>query len=113
MRFLFVGGLNTMVGYLIYAALILIGLPTPAAIVCSTVLGVLFNFFSTGTLVFQSRARRLLPRFIGVYVVQMMLGIAAITLLERAGVHPLIGGALMLPPLAVFTYFAMRRYVFR
>ena len=111
-RFLFIGGVNTLVGYLIFAALILVGLPTPAAVVVGTILAVLFNFFSTGTVVFQNASGRLLPRFVGVYVAQMGLNIAAMAVLEKAGFHPLIGGALLLLPLAVFTYLAMRRFVF-
>jgi putative flippase GtrA len=110
-RFLFVGGLNTMVGYLIFAALILIGLPTPAAIVLATVLGVLFNYLSTGGIVFSDRSGRLW-RFVAVYVVQTGLNIAGVTALERAGVHPLIGGFVVLPFLVVFTFLAMRRFVF-
>ncbi len=111
MRFLAVGGLNTLVGYVIYAALILVGLPTAAAIVLATILGVLFNYVSTGGIVFRDRTGRL-PRFIAVYVVQMGLNIAGVTALERAGVNPLIGGFIVLPALVVFTFLAMRRFVF-
>ena len=111
--FLLVGGLNTLAGYAIFAALILLGLPTPAAIVIGTVLGVLFNFLSTGSVVFRNRAAGLLPRFVAVYAVQMGLNIAAMAGLARAGLHPLVAAAFVLPPLAVFTYLAMRRFVFR
>lgn len=110
-RFLVVGGLNTLVGYLIYATLILIGLPTPAAIVLATILGVLFNYLSTGGIVFRDRTGRLW-RFAAVYVVQMGLNIAAVTALERAGLHPLVAGFFVLPVLVVFTFLAMRRFVF-
>jgi putative flippase GtrA len=110
-RFLVVGGLNTLVGYLIFAALILIGVPTPAAIVLATVLGVLFNYLSTGAIVFRDRAGRLW-RFAAVYCVQMALNIAGVTFLERAGLHPLIGGFVVLPVLVVLTFLAMRRFVF-
>lgn len=110
-RFLAVGGLNTLVGYLIFATLILIGLPTPAAIVLATVLGVLFNYVSTGGIVFRDRTGRLW-RFVAVYVVQTGLNIGGVTALERAGIHPLIGGFVVLPGLVVFTFLAMRRFVF-
>lgn len=112
LTFLVIGGLNTLVGYGIFAALILAGLPTPAAVILGTILGVLFNFLSTGGVVFRNRAGRLLPRFLAVYAVQMGLNVAALTALERAGLHPLIAGALVLPPLVVFTYLSMRRFVF-
>jgi putative flippase GtrA len=110
-RFLVVGGLNTLVGYLIFAALILAGLPTPAAIVLATILGVLFNYLSTGGIVFRDRSGRLV-RFAAVYVVQMGLNIAGVTTLEQAGIPALIGGFVVLPVLVVFTFLAMRRFVF-
>lgn len=110
--FLAVGGLNTLVGYGIFAALILLGLATSAAVVLGTILAVLFNFVTTGGVVFKSRAGRLLPRFVAVYAVQMCLNLGAMRVLEGAGLHPLIAGALILPFLVVFTYFAMRRFVF-
>lgn len=110
-RFLIVGGLNTMVGYLIFATLILVGLPTPAAIILATVLGVLFNYVSTGGIVFRDRSGRLW-RFVAVYVVQTGLNIGGVTALERAGIHPLIGGFVVLPFLVVLTFLAMRRFVF-
>ncbi len=113
LTFLIVGGLNTLVGYGIFAALILLGLPTAAAIVLGTILAVLFNFLSTGSIVFKNRTGRLLPRFIGVYAVQMSINIGAVHALENTGMGPLLAGALVLPPLAVFTYLAMRRFVFR
>lgn len=112
-KFLVVGGINTLIGYAIFAALILAGLPTPAAAIVGTILGVVFNFFSTGGIVFKNQAARLLPRFIAVYAVQMGLNVGALRLLENAGLHPLVAGALVLPPLAVFTYFALRAFVFR
>lgn len=112
-KFLVVGGLNTLVGYGLFAALILLGLPTAAAAIVGTVLGLLFNFVSTGGVVFKNRAGRLLPRFVAVYVVQIGINVAALHALETAGLHPLIAGALVLPPLAIFTYFMLRRFVFR
>jgi putative flippase GtrA len=113
MKFLIVGGINTLFGYGLFAALILLGLPTPLAVVVGTILGLLFNFISTGGIVFKNRASRLLPRFIAVYVVQMGISVAALHVLETGGFHPLVAGALVLPPLAIFTYLALRRFVFR
>lgn len=110
--FLVVGGLNTLVGYGIFAALILLGLPSAAAVVLGTILAVLFNYLSTGKIVFSNKGSGVLPRFVAVYVVQMGLNIAALQALEAAGLHPLVAGALTLPFLAVFSYFAMRRFVF-
>jgi len=51
-RFLLVGVLNTIFGYFLYGTLILIGLDYKYAVLLVTILGVLFNFQTTGRLVF-------------------------------------------------------------
>jgi putative flippase GtrA len=50
-RFLLVGVLNTIFGYFLYGTLILIGLDYKLAVLLATILGVLFNFQTTGRLV--------------------------------------------------------------
>src|SRR6516162_3637567 len=54
-RFVLVGCLNTTVGYGLFAACILLGLPSALALLIATIIGVLFNYFSTGRLVFACR----------------------------------------------------------
>ncbi|NCQ92050.1 MAG: hypothetical protein GPI94_15420 [Microcystis aeruginosa LG13-03] len=51
-RFLLVGVLNTIFGYSLFAVLILIGLNYKYAVLIGTIQGVLFNFQTTGRLVF-------------------------------------------------------------
>lgn len=111
-RFLAVGVLNTAFGYLIFAALTLIGVSPGAAVVGGTILGVLFNFQSTGRLVFGASGGRLLPRFAAVYAVQALADIGLLHLALAHGVPVLIAQAVLLPPLVVITFFVMRRYVF-
>ena len=111
-RFIAVGGLNTAVGYLIFAALTLIGLPPNAAVVCGTILGVLFNFQSIGRLVFGNSARQLLPRFLAVYSIQALANIGLLHLAIVNGISVLIAQAVVLPPLVVLNFFLMRRFVF-
>jgi putative flippase GtrA len=53
-KFLGVGVLNTLVGYSIYAVLVLIGLPYLLALFMATVAGVIFNYFSFGRMVFKA-----------------------------------------------------------
>ena len=50
-RFLLVGVLNTLFSYFLYGTLILIGLDYKYAVLLVTILGVLFNFQTTGRLV--------------------------------------------------------------
>ena len=51
-RFLLVGVLNTLFGYFSFATLIIIGLDYKLAALLATIIGVLFNFQTTGRLVF-------------------------------------------------------------
>jgi len=51
-RFVLVGVLNTLFSYFLYGSLILIGLNYKYAVLLATILGVLFNFQTTGRLVF-------------------------------------------------------------
>jgi putative flippase GtrA len=111
-RFLLVGGLNTAVGYSIFAALILLGAESVVALAGATILGLLFNFFSTGRIVFGSGDPSLLPRFLIVYGVQFLINWAALHSLERAGLAPLAAQLLLIIPLALLSFILMRRFVF-
>lgn len=111
-RFLASGGLNFAFYYSLFTALHLLGVAPGPAVVSATVVAVLFNFTTTGRLVFGDRRWRLLPRFVGVYCVQ---GVANVTLLGgliRAGVPVLQAEALVIVGLAIATFFALRRFVF-
>lgn len=111
-RFLLVGVLNTAVGYAVFALLILLGSSPAPAVIGSTIAGALFNFQSISRIVFQSRESGLLPRFLLVYTGQCGLNIALLRLAGAAGFTPLVAGAIILPLMAVLTYFAMRHFVF-
>ena len=110
--FLVVGGINMLVGYGLFAAFVLFGLGVTLSLVFATILGVLFNFQSTGRLVFRSGNPRLLPRFLAVYVVQFGGNLALLHALGAAGLSPLLSQLIVLPALAIASFLAMRRFVF-
>ena len=112
-RFLLVGGLNTLVGYGLFAGFILLGAASGLALAGATVLGILFNFGSTGRLVFGSGDAWLLPRFIAVYGVLFLINRAALLSLEQAGLAALLAQLLLVGPVAVATFLLMRTLVFR
>lgn len=74
-RFLFVGILNTLFGYGVYCLMILIGCSYIWATLISQILGVLFNFITTGNLVFENNDKRLIFRFIISYVITYFINI--------------------------------------
>jgi putative flippase GtrA len=112
-RFLFVGGINTVVGYGLFAVLVYAGLQPELALAIATVLGVLFNYLTTGALVFQNRDHSRILRFIAVYGVIYLLNAGALRSLLYAGLSPLLAQLFLVPVVAVATFFALRSFVFR
>jgi putative flippase GtrA len=111
--FLGVGSVNFAFYYLIFATLHFLGVPPSASVVIATIIGVLFNFCTTGRVVFQSGNVRVLPRFIGVYVVQCSLNVLFLKLLIMMGAPVLLAEAIVVGGLAVFTFLALRAWVFK
>ncbi|RQR37809.1 GtrA family protein [Burkholderia sp. Bp9142] len=112
LRFLVVGGLNTLVGYSLFAVLTYAGLAYPAAIGLATVGGVLFNFQSVGRLVFDGAPRSSFWRFVGVYCVIYLLNLGGVRLLLGLDANIYIANALTLLPLSVIAFILNRRFVF-
>jgi putative flippase GtrA len=112
-RFLLVGGLNTVFGYTVFAISILIGIPYPLAALVSTVLGVLFNFKSYGTLVFGSHDNRLILRFFAVYGICYFVGLLPLAWAKAQGVPILLVAAICALPMAALAFTLQRALVFR
>jgi len=111
-KFLFVGALNTLFGYAVFAALIFAGVAPTPALVLTYVVGVLFNFVTTRRLVF-SRSSASLLRFIAAYVVIYFFNLALFKTVEALGAGPLVAQAVCLPVVAVFSFLLFKFTVFR
>lgn len=112
LRFVMVGVLNTGFGYSVFALLVWLGAPYQLATAISTLAGIAFNFQTTGRLVFSGAPWPRLIRFAAVYSLIYVLNISGITLFLRLGVNVYIAYALLIPPLAVLTYFMHKKLVF-
>lgn len=110
--FLAVGGLNTLVGYVFFLAPVLMGARPSVAVLVATIGGVLFNFATTGRIVFGSRSARRLPLFVAVYAAQYLVNLATLTGLRHAGLNLLVAEAVTLPIVALLTYGALNFMVF-
>ncbi len=110
--FLMVGSVNFVFYYSLFTFLHFIETPPTRAVVIATIVAVLFNFMTTGRVVFKSGNVRKLPRFLGVYAVQMGLNILSLRALISLGVPVLLAEALVIGVLAVLTFFALRWFVF-
>ena len=112
-RFLVVGMLNTAFGYCVYALMLSVGLGYVGASAVATVIGVLFNFKTTGVFVFASRDNRLVFHFVAVYVVVYCVNLTGLWLLGRGGVDPYTAGLITLLPAAMLAYWLNKLLVFR
>lgn len=110
MKYLAAGGINTLFGYGVYSALVLLGMLPHAAVVVGGILGTLFNFLTTSA-VFRSRDARRLPRFLLIYAAMIGLNVLLVDRLMHAGLGPLVAQAIALP-IFVLTFYVMRRFVF-
>jgi len=111
-RFLATGGVNFAFSYTVFLLVHFLGGKPDAAVTVSWMLGVLFNFATTGRIVFGTGRVRLLPRFVGVYVVQLGANIVLLRVLLGAGLSAPVAQAVVVTGLAVATFFALRRFVF-
>lgn len=111
-RFIFVGVINTLFGVGVYCLMIFIGCPYTLATLISTVLGVLWNFKTTGVLVFGSHDNKLIFRFCFCYCVLYFVNIGVIYLIRKTGLDDYWSGILATPIVSVASYLLLKKFVF-
>lgn len=112
LHFLLVGALNTAFGYGVFVGCLWLGMHYAIAGAISTVLGVLFNFKSTGKFVFGSTGNRRLPHFVGVYAIIYLVNVLALGVMLQFGIPEWLGGLILLLPSAILSYVLNRQLVF-
>jgi len=112
-RFLFVGGINTLFGYFVFSVLILLQVHYSIASLLATILGVLFNYFTTGRIVFNNSDSKLLFKFFGVYGITYLINLLFLKIFDSCHVNMLIAGAILVFPSAILSYFLNKTFVFR
>ena len=112
-KFLFVGGLNTLFGYGAFAFFLSLHVHYSLAALLSTLLGILFNFKTYGTLVFRNSDNRLLFKFLGVYGTTYLMGVSSITILKSFHMSAFAAGAILAVPMALISFLLSRRFVFK
>lgn len=108
--FVAVGVINTAFSYSVFVACVWLGLSFALATLIATVLGILFNFRTTGAIVFSSHDHRRFVLFLGMSAVVYLLNISLQKLLQLAGMSIYLSGFVALPP-CVLAAFLLSRYV--
>ena len=112
-RFLFVGGINTLFSYFIFSIFILFQVHYSIASFIALILGVLFNYFTTGRIVFNNSDSKLLFKFFGVYGITYLINLLFLKIFDSCHVNMLIAGAILVFPSAILSYFLNKTFVFR
>lgn len=112
-RFLLVGGINTLFGYLAFSALILLNIHYSIASFLATIIGILFNFFTTGKIVFNNNDPKLLVKFFGVYGITYLINLFFLRIFDIYNFNMLIAGAILVFPIAIISYSLNKTFVFR
>lgn len=111
-RFLVTGGINTVFGYSVYSLLTFIGLHYTLVVLLGQISGILFNFNTTGRIVFNNTNPRLLYRFAVVYLVMYILNVFFLGLLVRINFNMYFSGAILILPMALVSLFLFKIFVF-
>ena len=113
LRFILVGGLNTAFGVGVYCLAIFVGLPYFIATLLSNVLGVCFNFITTGNLVFRNNNPRLIFRFVTAYVIIYFVNTGVVKAFILLGLNSYWAGILATPVVAICSYSLLKYFVYR
>ena len=112
-NFIFIGILNTVVGYSLYALFIFLNFYYVVAAFLATVLGILFNFQTFGRFVFTASNNASLIRFFSVYGVVFIVNVLLIKISVGFGYNEYISGLFALFPCAIISFLLNKFYVFR
>lgn len=107
------GVLNSIFGYGCFALLLYLGVHYALALFIATIVGVLFNFKTTGWLVFKSNDNRLVFRFASTYAIVYAVNVSSLKALSLVGIDMYYGGAALIFPMAVLAYILNKRFVFK
>ncbi len=113
-KFLTVGSLNTVFSYAVYSTLLFTGLPYLLALLIANILGVLFNYFSYGHIVFSKhQAWLVFFKFIIMYTFIFILNALGLSaLVTYFQVSPYVGQVLCIIPSVMVSWLLMHYWVF-
>ena len=112
-RYLFVGFINTVFGYSLFALLIYLHLHYSLASLLATIVGVLFNFKTIGRIVFKSSNDTLIKKFIGVYAFTYLLNIGGLKVLSLYHINMYYAGLMLLVLITPVSFMLNKNFVFK
>jgi putative flippase GtrA len=112
-RFILVGILNTIFGYSIWAILLFFGMHYALAVIVSTLFAILFNFKTTGYLVFKNKNNKLILRFALIYTATTVLNILLLKIAKILSINLYVAGLFITGIIAILSFLLQKYYVFK
>lgn len=115
-RFLFVGGLNTIVGYGVYALLLWLNVNYLVANTLSTIIGIAHSYLWNRFFTFKSKDKALgeITKFVSVYAVSYLIGMCTLYVFkDKLNISPYVAGLLNLVITTLISYFGHKYISFR
>ena len=112
-KFILIGGLNTLFGYSCFALFVFLGVSYPLALLLSTSFGVLFNFKTTGKFVFSCANNDYFFKFVAVYGCIYFLNMALIQCMALFTNNLYLAGFVAMIPAAIVAFFLNKYVVFQ
>lgn len=115
-RFLFVGGLNTLVGYGVYALLVYLGVNYLIANTISTIIGVAHSYLWNRFFTFKSKNKALkeITKFVSVYIVSYLIGMCTLFIFkDKLNISAYLAGLINLVITTLISYFGHKYYSFK
>ena len=112
-KFIVVGIVNTLFGYSIFALLLWLNFHYTLAVILGTIIGVIFNFFTTGKIVFNNKKMGLIFKFILAYCFILVLNIVCLAIADHFGLNLYYAGLVLSGIMAVISFLLQKLFVFK
>lgn len=113
-KFIFVGILNTLFSYFLYSLFVYMGLIPNIALFLQYIFGVLWNFKTTGVLVFNNHENKRIFKFILCYIFTFSINSLFLYLLaEKIKLNEYLSQAILIPPIALTSFILLKYWVFK
>ena len=111
-KFLFVGGINTLFGYSMYALFVTLSFEPSTALLISYILGVFWNFKTTGSIVFKNKDNRLIFKFFLSYVFTFSVNNFFLNfLMNNLHLNKYLAQLILVLPMAVVSFTIFKTFI--
>ena len=111
--FIMVGALNTLFGYVVFCLFIFLKMHYALSLFLATVIGVIFNFGTTGKIVFKNVDNKLFIRFVLVYAVLYLINVTFLKLCSYIWDNFYLCGGISTCSTALIAFFMNKYLVFQ